>query len=99
MRIATWGSSHDRPFGALVAPLVFESLGAYITLGLFGTTLLVLIARLPPLLAVMATGVGLAACWYFFQVLLGLQLPTGPLWAAPARTGSCEMTGFHQLLD
>jgi putative tricarboxylic transport membrane protein len=63
----------------LVVPLVFESLGAYITLGLFGTTLLVLIARLPPLLAVMATGVGLAACWYFFQVLLGLQLPTGPL--------------------
>jgi len=63
----------------LVVPLVFESLGAYITLGLFGTSLLVLIARLPPLLALVATGVGLAACWYFFQVLLGLQLPTGPL--------------------
>jgi putative tricarboxylic transport membrane protein len=63
----------------LVVPLVFESLGAYITLGLFGTALLVLIARVRPLLAVAATGAGLAVCWYFFQVLLGLQLPTGPL--------------------
>jgi hypothetical protein len=62
----------------LMVPLMFEPLGAYITLGFFGTTLLVLIARVPPLLALAATCVGLAACWYFFQVLLGLQLPTGP---------------------
>jgi len=63
----------------LVVPLVFESLGAYITLGLFGTALLVLIARVRPLVAAAATGAGLAACWDFFQVLLGLQLPTEPL--------------------
>src|SRR6516225_7783714 len=54
----------------LLVPLIFEPLGAYITLGLFGTMLLVL--------ALAATAVGLVACWYFFQVLLGLQLPMGP---------------------
>jgi hypothetical protein len=30
------------------------------------------------LLAIVASALGMAACWYFFQVLLGLQLPTGP---------------------
>lgn len=63
----------------LAVPLMFEPLGAYITLGLFGAALLVLIARAPLLLAVAAAGAGMAACWYFFQVLLGLQLPSGPL--------------------
>ena len=63
----------------LAVPLLFEPLGAYITLGLFGAALLVLIARAPLLLAVAAAGAGMAACWYFFQVLLGLQLPSGPL--------------------
>jgi hypothetical protein len=62
----------------LIVPLIFEPLGAYLTLGLFGTVLLVLIARVPLLLALAATAVGLAGCWYFFQVLLGLQLPMGP---------------------
>jgi hypothetical protein len=62
----------------LAVPPLFEPLGAHLTLGLFGTTLLVLIARVPPLLAVMAAGIGVAACWYFFEVLLGLQLPVGP---------------------
>jgi hypothetical protein len=63
----------------LVVPLVFELLGANITLGLLGTALLVLIGRVALPLAIAAACLGMAACWYFFQVLLGLQLPTGPL--------------------
>jgi hypothetical protein len=67
----------------LIVPLIFEPLGAYLTLGLFGTMLLVLIARVPLLLALAATAAGLVACWYFFQVLLGLQLPHGPFEMGP----------------
>jgi putative tricarboxylic transport membrane protein len=63
----------------LAVPLAFELLGAIITLGLLGTVLLVLIARVSLPLAIAAAGLGMAACWYFFQVLLGLQLPSGPL--------------------
>jgi hypothetical protein len=63
----------------LAVPLVFELLGAIITLGLLGTVLLVLIGRVRLPLAIAAAGLGMAACWYFFQVLLGLQLPAGPL--------------------
>ena len=63
----------------LVVPLIFELLGANITLGLLGVLLLVLIGRVPLPLAIAAAGLGMAACWYFFQVLLGLQLPSGPL--------------------
>jgi putative tricarboxylic transport membrane protein len=62
----------------LVVPLLFEPLGAYITLGLFGTVMLVLIARIRLLPAIAAAGVGMAACWFFFQQLLGLQLPAWP---------------------
>ncbi len=63
----------------LVVPLIFEPLGAYVTLGLFGAALLVLIARVSLLLALVAAIFGMVACWYFFQQLLGLQLPTGPI--------------------
>ena len=63
----------------LAVPLIFEPLGASVTLGLLATALLVLIARVPLPLAIAAAGLGMAACWYFFQVLLGLQLPAGPL--------------------
>ncbi len=62
----------------MVVPLVFETLGALITLGLFGAVLLVLLARCPLWLAGASAVVAMAACWYFFQVALGLQLPTGP---------------------
>ena len=66
-------------FAALLAiPLLFEPLGAYGTLGLFGAALLVLLARTPVWLAVAAAVIAMATCWYFFQVLLGLQLPDGP---------------------
>jgi Tripartite tricarboxylate transporter TctB family len=59
--------------------LAFEPLGAFLTLGLFAATLLVLIGRVSPLLAALAAVIGMIAVWYFFKVLLGLQLPNGPL--------------------
>jgi hypothetical protein len=64
---------------ALVATAaLFEPLGAYLSLGLFGAVLLVLLARVSVPLAIVAAAIAMAACWYFFQVLLGLQLPRGP---------------------
>lgn len=66
-------------FAALLAvPLLFEPLGAYATLGLFGAALLVLIARRSLMVAGLSAIIAMAACWYFFQVALGLQLPIGP---------------------
>jgi putative tricarboxylic transport membrane protein len=66
-------------FVALLATsLLFETLGAYITLGLFGAALLIFIGRVPLWIAGPAAVIAMVACWYFFQVLLGLQLPTGP---------------------
>lgn len=56
-----------------------KAAGASITLGLFGVASLVLIGRVSPLLAIAATALGMAACWYFFELLLGVQLPSGPL--------------------
>ena len=40
-------------------------------------------------LAIAAAAVGMAGCWYFFQVLLGVQLPTRTV---------VTMTGFDQLV-
>jgi hypothetical protein len=62
----------------MAVPPLFEPLGAYATLGLFGAALLMLIARCSPVIAVLSATIGMAACWYFFQVALGLQLPIGP---------------------
>lgn len=62
----------------LLVPLTFEWLGAYISLGLFGVIVLLLIARVSLLLALAASAAGMLACWFFFQVLLALQLPIGP---------------------
>jgi hypothetical protein len=62
----------------LAVPVIFERLGAHISLALFGIAILTLIGRIAPLLAIGATILGLIACWFFFQVLLGVQLPTGP---------------------
>jgi hypothetical protein len=62
----------------LLVPLTFEWLGAYLSLGLFGVIVLMLIARVSLLLAIAASAAGMATCWYFFQELLGVQLPMGP---------------------
>jgi hypothetical protein len=68
-------------FAAMVAvPPLFEPLGAYVTLGLFGAVLLVLVARTSVVIAGVAAVAGMVACWYFFQVALGLQLPFGSVW-------------------
>lgn len=65
-------------FAALLAvPFLFEPLGAFGTLTLFGAALLVFIARTSVVIAAIAGVVAQVACWYFFQQLLGLQLPTG----------------------
>ncbi len=66
-------------FAAMVAAAaLFEPLGAWLSLGLFGAVLLVLVARVAVPLAALSAGIAMVACWYFFQVLLGLQLPRGP---------------------
>jgi hypothetical protein len=62
----------------LGVPLIFERLGAYISLALFATAILVLIGRISLLRAIPAAILGLAACWWFFHLLLGVQLPAGP---------------------
>jgi putative tricarboxylic transport membrane protein len=62
----------------LAIPLIFEPLGALSALGLLAIAVLVLIGRVWPPIAIAAAGLGMAACWFFFQVLLGVQLPTGP---------------------
>jgi hypothetical protein len=63
----------------LMVPWLFEPLGAYLTLGLFGAVLLRLIGHTSVPVALAAAATAMAGCWWFFQVLLGVQLPTGPL--------------------
>jgi tripartite tricarboxylate transporter TctB family protein len=68
-------------FVALLAvPSLFQPLGADATLGLFGAVLLVFVARTSVVIAAAAAVVGMTACWYFFEVALGLQLPVGWVW-------------------
>jgi hypothetical protein len=68
---------------AMIALLViaptFETLGAYLTLGLFALVLLVFVARVNVFVALASSAVGMAAVYFFFQILLGLQLPKGIL--------------------
>src|SRR5438067_125724 len=51
---------------SLAVPLLFEALGALLTLGLFAVAILVLVARVSPLLAAVAASVFVAACWVMF---------------------------------
>lgn len=67
-------------FAAMLAvPALFEWLGAYLTLGVFVAVLLVMVARARIVVAVTAAALAMAACWYFFAVLLGLALPLGSI--------------------
>jgi len=59
--------------------VAFEPLGAFLTLGLFAAAVLVLIGRVSLPRAALSAAVGMIALWYFFKVLLGLQLPVGLL--------------------
>ena len=63
---------------SLTVPLVFNSLGALLTLAVFVVAILVIVARVSLWLAVVAAAAFVGACWVMFEVLLGLQLPTGP---------------------
>ena len=63
----------------LGVPLLFEPLGAYLTLGLFGVVILRLVAKVSLPLAIAAMAAGMVGCWYFFEVMLGVQLPSGIL--------------------
>jgi len=66
-------------FAALLAvPILFEPLGALLALGLLTAVLLVFVARVSLVLAVPSSVLGMAACWYLFQELLGVRLPLGP---------------------
>jgi hypothetical protein len=58
-------------------PLVFEPLGAPLALGLFAIAILVFVGRVAWPLALIAASLGMAGCWYFFSVLLGVELPSG----------------------
>src|SRR5262249_45039803 len=64
---------------SLVVPLLFEPLGAYGALGLFGAVLLIVIAKTGIWVAIGSAVIAMVLCWYFFEVLLGLQLPGGLL--------------------
>ena len=59
-------------------PLILEPLGGYLTLGLLVVVLLLFIARVSLVWAVASSVLGMAACWYVFDVLLGVRLPLGP---------------------
>ncbi len=62
----------------LAAPVLFEPLGAYATLGLFSAVLLAVVGRVRVIVATPAAALMMVGCFYFFQVLLGVQLPKGP---------------------
>ncbi len=66
-------------FVTLVAmSALFETAGAYATLGAMTAVLLRTLARVTMLTAVLATAVGMVLVWVVFKVLLGVQLPVGP---------------------
>jgi hypothetical protein len=63
----------------MAVPLLFESLGAYLTLGAFSFLMLVLTAhtRIPAALA--ASALSMVFAWFFFEKMLGTPLPWGVL--------------------
>jgi hypothetical protein len=63
----------------VAASFFFERFGAFLTLGTFTAVMLVLVARVRIIPAVLASIVGMVAVWYVFKILLGVQLPVGPL--------------------
>jgi putative tricarboxylic transport membrane protein len=62
-----------------LAAALFERAGAFLSLGGFTLAMLVLVGRVRIIPAVLASVIGMLAVWYVFKVLLGVQLPTGPL--------------------
>ena len=64
--------------GLLSVSIMFETLGAYLSLGAFAFILLVLIARLSVPRALAGSVIGMGIVHLFFERALGLQLPAGP---------------------
>jgi hypothetical protein len=65
--------------GLIATAALFERLGAFLSLGGFAALMLILVARVRIIPAVLSSVLGMLAVWYVFKVLLGLQLPVGPL--------------------
>jgi Tripartite tricarboxylate transporter TctB family len=63
----------------LAVPLFFERIGALPTLGVFAAVVAMIIGRVSWWRACAGAAIGMAAAWYFFKVLLGVQLPAGIL--------------------
>lgn len=63
----------------LLTAALFERLGALVSLGGFSAAMLVFVARVRLLPAIGASALGMLAVWFVFKVLLGVQLPLGPL--------------------
>ena len=55
----------------------FESVDAYVTLGVFAAALLLLVARAPLWRAALGASLGMVAVWAFFNQALGVRLPVG----------------------
>jgi putative tricarboxylic transport membrane protein len=58
---------------------LFERAGAFLSLGGFMLIMLVAVGRVRIIPAVLASVIGMLVVWYVFKVLLGVQLPAGPL--------------------
>ncbi len=61
----------------LLVPLFFERAGAVVTLGVFAALVVVIVGRSPWWRAAAGSALGMVAAWYFFKILLGVQLPAG----------------------
>ncbi|HEX9465924.1 MAG TPA: tripartite tricarboxylate transporter TctB family protein [Alphaproteobacteria bacterium] len=61
----------------LLVPVFFEQLGALATLGVFAAAVAMIVGRFAWWRAGLGAAIGMAAVWYFFKVLLGVQLPAG----------------------
>jgi hypothetical protein len=67
-------------FAALIATsFLFERIGAFLSLGGFTALMLIFVARVRIIPALLSSVLGMLAVWYIFKILLGVQLPVGPL--------------------
>jgi len=62
-----------------VATALFEWAGAFLSLGGFMLVMLTTVGRVRIIPAALSSVISMLVVWYVFKVLLGVQLPTGPL--------------------
>jgi hypothetical protein len=60
--------------------LAFERADAYVVMGTFAASLLLLVARTTLWRALPAAALGMLAVWLFFGLALGVRLPGGDFW-------------------